>query len=237
MPGRDENGLTHALRNLLEAGRGGKSSIALHWKVIAERLRSFWWIARVPPNPDRQVAYSVTFPGQHAQRDDRREENQVNCDDRLTEAEFAAFRPNGEVVRYLELTRKRLGLERRAMLDWGSGRGEYVAWLRDAGSSAFGAEIRREAGMAAQYLTDVPYPARARPIEESIEATAATIVGARLPPSKNSRRRCLPVTGWRNTARRRSTAPRSNRTSIRWRVGRASIRCQCNACSLVSSAP
>jgi hypothetical protein len=37
------------------------------------------------------------------------------------------------------------------------------------------------AGMAAQYLTDVPYPARARPIEESIEATATTVANARLP--------------------------------------------------------
>ena len=68
----------------------------------------------------------------------------MHYDDRLTEAEFTAFRPNGEVVRYLELTRKRLGLERRDMnvLDWGSGRGEYVAWLRDAGYNAFGAELR-----------------------------------------------------------------------------------------------
>jgi endoglucanase len=40
------------------------------------------------------------------------------------------------------------------------------------------------AGMAAQYLTDVPYPARARPIEESIEATAATIARAALAPSQ-----------------------------------------------------
>jgi endoglucanase len=39
------------------------------------------------------------------------------------------------------------------------------------------------AGMAAQYLTDVPYPARARPMEESLAATAATIAAARLSPS------------------------------------------------------
>lgn len=53
----------------------------------------------------------------------------------LTETEFAAFQPNGEVVRYLELTRQRLGLKRRVMnvLDCGGGRGEYVAWLCDAG--------------------------------------------------------------------------------------------------------
>jgi endoglucanase len=40
------------------------------------------------------------------------------------------------------------------------------------------------AGMAAQYLTDVPYPARARPIQESIAATAATIAGASLAASQ-----------------------------------------------------
>jgi SAM-dependent methyltransferase len=65
----------------------------------------------------------------------------------LTEADFEKFVPNAEVVRYLEVTRQRLGLEKREMnvLDWGSGRGEYVAWLRDAGYNAFGAEIRDEA--------------------------------------------------------------------------------------------
>jgi hypothetical protein len=40
------------------------------------------------------------------------------------------------------------------------------------------------AGMAAQYLTDVPYPAQARPIQQSIEATAATIALANLAPSQ-----------------------------------------------------
>src|ERR1700720_4055359 len=65
----------------------------------------------------------------------------------LTEAEFAKFTPNAEVVRYLELTRKRLGLQKSSMnvLDWGSGRGEYVTWLRAAGYNAFGAEIRQAA--------------------------------------------------------------------------------------------
>jgi SAM-dependent methyltransferase len=65
----------------------------------------------------------------------------------LTEAEFAEFTPNAEVVRYLELTRERLGLQKSDMnvLDWGSGRGEYVAWLRAAGYNAFGAEIRKAA--------------------------------------------------------------------------------------------
>jgi hypothetical protein len=40
------------------------------------------------------------------------------------------------------------------------------------------------AGMAAQYLTDVPYPARARPMQESIEATAATIAAINLSASQ-----------------------------------------------------
>jgi hypothetical protein len=39
-------------------------------------------------------------------------------------------------------------------------------------------------GHAAQYLTDVPYPARARPIEGSIEATAAAIARANLAQSQ-----------------------------------------------------
>jgi hypothetical protein len=40
------------------------------------------------------------------------------------------------------------------------------------------------AGMAAQYLTEVPYPARARPMRESIEATAATIAATNLTASQ-----------------------------------------------------
>ena len=39
-------------------------------------------------------------------------------------------------------------------------------------------------GMAAQYLTDVPYPARARPMAESIAATAAAIAAGKLAPSE-----------------------------------------------------
>jgi hypothetical protein len=41
-------------------------------------------------------------------------------------------------------------------------------------------------GMAAQYLTDVPYPARARPVTESIEATTAAIAAAGLAPPELS---------------------------------------------------
>ena len=80
----------------------------------------------------------------------------MRYDDPLTEGEFGAFRPNAEVVRYLELTRERLGLRRDEMnvLDWGSGRGEYVAWLRDAGYNAFGAEIRKEAAERGKKLLE-----------------------------------------------------------------------------------
>ena len=80
----------------------------------------------------------------------------LSYDDTLTEAGFAAFAPNAEVVRYLELTRERLGLQRGEMnvLDWGSGRGEYVAWLRDAGYNAFGAEIRNAAAERGKELLD-----------------------------------------------------------------------------------
>lgn len=71
----------------------------------------------------------------------------MSYDDPLREVDFAAFTPNAEVVRYLELTRQRLGLRRDEVrvLDWGSGRGEYVAWLRDAGYDAYGVEIRMAA--------------------------------------------------------------------------------------------
>src|SRR5262249_59787885 len=83
-------------------------------------------------------------------------EARVSYDDLLTETDFAAFRPNAEVVRYLELTRERLGLQRGEMnvLDWGSGRGEYVAWLRNAGYNAFGAEIRKEAAERGKELLE-----------------------------------------------------------------------------------
>jgi SAM-dependent methyltransferase len=71
----------------------------------------------------------------------------MSYDALLTETEFATFAPNSEVLRYIELTRERLGLTKSQMkiLDWGSGRGEYVLWLRDAGYDAYGAEIRAEA--------------------------------------------------------------------------------------------
>ena len=41
------------------------------------------------------------------------------------------------------------------------------------------------AGMAGQYLTDVPYPAQARPLQESSAATLKAIAGADLQPSQS----------------------------------------------------
>ena len=101
---------------------------------------------------------------------------EVDYDDPLTEAEFATFRPNGEVVRYLEETRVRLGLQEHEMnvLDWGSGRGEYVAWLRDAGYNAFGAEIRKEAAERGKAVLQAHRHDYARvivPISPSVETT------------------------------------------------------------------
>ncbi len=81
----------------------------------------------------------------------------MSYDSPLTEAEFARFTPNAEVLRYIELTRQRLGLKSNEMkvLDWGSGRGEYVLWLRDAGYDAYGAEIRSEAAARGRDLFGV----------------------------------------------------------------------------------
>jgi SAM-dependent methyltransferase len=78
----------------------------------------------------------------------------LSYDALLTEAEFAKFTPNAEVLRYIEQTRQQLGLKKHEMkiLDWGSGRGEYVLWLRDAGYDAYGAEIRAEAAARGQDL-------------------------------------------------------------------------------------
>jgi len=102
-------------------------------------------------------------------------ETGLSYDDPLTEAGFAAFAPNAEVVRYLELTRERLGLQRGEMnvLDWGSGRGEYVAWLRDAGYNAFGAEIRHAAAERGKELLNAHGHDYARVIT-AIEANGQT---------------------------------------------------------------
>lgn len=42
------------------------------------------------------------------------------------------------------------------------------------------------AGMAAEYLTDVPYPANARPMRQSVDATVAALAAAKLTPSQRS---------------------------------------------------
>src|SRR6185503_15948108 len=45
---------------------------------------------------------------------------------------------------------------------------------------------QKMAGMAAEYLTDVPYPANARSMQESIAATVATVAVAKLAPPQRS---------------------------------------------------
>ena len=61
----------------------------------------------------------------------------------LTEAQLASHHLYGEIVRYLEESRERLGLRRDEMrvLDLGCGRGEAVILLRDQGYAAVGIDI------------------------------------------------------------------------------------------------
>jgi endoglucanase len=75
------------------------------------------------------------------------------------------------------------------------------------------------AGMAAQYLTDVPYPARARSIEASIEETAATIARANLaPPQKLQAERTArdALNGYRASSFDRSTIKEDFDKMARW---------------------
>lgn len=50
---------------------------------------------------------------------------------------------NAEILRFIEQTRRELGLAAHQMriLDWGCGRGSYVAYLRQAGYQAYGVDI------------------------------------------------------------------------------------------------
>ena len=74
------------------------------------------------------------------------------------------------------MTRRRLSFQKYEMnvLDWGSGRGEYVAWLRKAGYNAFGAEIRKEAadrGKDLMHALGYDYEQVIRPISPNSETT------------------------------------------------------------------
>lgn len=66
--------------------------------------------------------------------------------DRLSQAEFSAFRLNPRTLTYLERHRARLGLspEETRVLDWGCGRGRTVLALREQGYSAYGVDIDSE---------------------------------------------------------------------------------------------
>lgn len=63
----------------------------------------------------------------------------------LSEAEFKAWKPNRIILPVLEAARRSLGLSREQfrVLDYGSGRGHMVLFLREAGYQAYGAEIDR----------------------------------------------------------------------------------------------
>lgn len=81
-----------------------------------------------------------------------------NYRDPLVAEEMKGFRPNPEVLRYLELTRTRLGLEKEQMrvLDWGCGRGRSVVWLRDHGYDAYGVDVNLTALENAKgYFTEI----------------------------------------------------------------------------------
>jgi hypothetical protein len=75
------------------------------------------------------------------------------------------------------------------------------------------------AGMAAQYLTDVPYPARGRPIQESIDATAATIARVSLAPSQKRQAEAAArdaLESYRASAFERADIKRDFDTVARW---------------------
>ena len=75
------------------------------------------------------------------------------------------------------------------------------------------------AGMAAQYLTDVPYPARARPMQESIEASAATIAATNLTASQKLQAKLTArndLEGYRASSFDRSTIANDFDKMARW---------------------
>jgi hypothetical protein len=75
------------------------------------------------------------------------------------------------------------------------------------------------AGMAAQYLTDVPYPARARDMQESIAASVATIAAARLSPSGKAQAQAAvrhDLDSYRASAFDRATIAADFDTVARW---------------------
>ena len=61
----------------------------------------------------------------------------------LTEVEYNNYKKFERILKYVEILRKKLRIEREEfnILDWGCGRGESVIWLKDTGYNAFGVEV------------------------------------------------------------------------------------------------
>ncbi|MEO5574359.1 MAG: class I SAM-dependent methyltransferase [Gammaproteobacteria bacterium] len=66
--------------------------------------------------------------------------------DVLTDKDISTFVINLEILRYLELLRKKINLDRHEInvLDWGCGRGQSVSLLRELGYNTFGVDICAE---------------------------------------------------------------------------------------------
>ena len=66
--------------------------------------------------------------------------------DLLTDEDLSNFVINPEILRYLELFREKITLEKHDInvLDWGCGRGRSVSLLRDMGYNTFGVDICAE---------------------------------------------------------------------------------------------
>ena len=61
----------------------------------------------------------------------------------LTEVEYNNYKKFERILKYVEILRKKLRIEREKfnILEWGCGRGENVIWLKELGYNAFGVEV------------------------------------------------------------------------------------------------
>ena len=67
----------------------------------------------------------------------------MSNNDRLTRAEYDAYRPHAIMVDHIEQCRSAFGVARRdfRIVDWGCGRGKLVLWLREQGYDAVGVDL------------------------------------------------------------------------------------------------
>lgn len=72
----------------------------------------------------------------------------------LTLSEYNNYKKFERILKYIEILRKKLRLEREEfiILDWGCGRGENVIWLKDMGYNAFGVDINSNYIKNSHYL-------------------------------------------------------------------------------------